>query len=194
MEEVNLDISILRPMKPEGMALLNKVGKEFSISAGPTGSCKAYLWDCVFLMINNDQRYIYGYIKEKLQIEGGTLVAIFNKFIEVDKVLERLSFFEKKLRLRKTKVYKFEFGYIFDGSVRWLAHVNMFSLFLSCIRYSNLADKESVNISTQRIDDLIEWYSKNCKGRGVADGWPKEQIKESHCLGIKSWFNNHFKE
>lgn len=138
-------------------------------------NCKAFLWQLYSTLIINKN-----YVPQKTYI-----VFVRNNFTaeEIKAILARLAPLEKAFGFLTSKITHVprENAIVIEASARWSAHVNLFALLLSAIRYSNIADRNGYNFALTDIEKLKTWYAETCKKKPLKDGWQGVQHESGIC-------------
>lgn len=154
--------------------------------------CKAYLWDDMYKLFKqfyNPSQCCVVYTRPKNDCYDVTPTFSAER---IKLIQDRFSPLEKALGFKTTKLTLVpeHDSLVAQGSVRWLSHLVLFSLFLSILRYNNYNDQFGYDLSLKRLNELTEWYNKTCKGKKLHEGWLPEWESYTHTLGIVDFWKN----
>lgn len=135
-----------------------------------TYGCKASIWDVPYACwITKSESWIK--LKEWKKWNPTSTCLIFKGNVNVAEIQARLLPLEKLFKFKTTKLTLVDGFLVIDGSIRWWAHVNLISLFLSAIRYGNSSDVKGYDLSIKNQDKLKKWYDATCYKKDIKDGW-----------------------
>jgi hypothetical protein len=167
--------------------ICRKVGENFE-SLMYRSQCKAYLWDVM-------HETIHGAAFRSVKFDGkledfkDSVCIGFSKYDDLDGIKRRLKELESKLDIPETRYHVDGDTVICEANPLWITNLNMFSLYLATIRYSNATDKYGFDETIKHFDRVQEIFNKD-KGKELKKAW-NGPTGNTHYLGIYSFHYNY---